>query len=228
MEPYPERLGVFPLPNVVLFPHAHLPLHIFEARYLSLLKDALAGDRRFVMAVLKPGYEADYHGCPDVHPVACVGHVVKHQRLDDDCADVVVRGERVVRLEEFVQSEPYRVARIQPAPEDDEFVCAPGAAERLAELRSLLDRACPGATKALESRLINPVEQDGGLELLHTLASSFPVSVEQRFEWLSCAGTLERWRRIRETLERVAGERACKDRALVRYSDLQPEDPKHN
>jgi Lon protease-like protein len=228
MEPYPERLGVFPLPHVVLFPHAHLPLHVFEPRYLSLLKDALAGDRRFVMAVLQPGYEADYYGCPDVYPVACAGRIVKHQRLDDDCADLVIRGERVVHLEEFVQSEPYRVARIRAEPEDDEFARARGGTERLVELRALVDRACPGAANALESRLIARPEQDGGLELLHTLASSFPVPVPTKLQWLDCPGTLERWRRIRETLRVLAGERARKDRALERYADLQPEDPKHN
>ena len=228
MEPYPERLGVFPLPHVVLFPHAQLPLHVFEPRYLSLLKDALAGDRRFVMAVLKPGYEADYYGCPDVYPVACAGRIVKHQRLDDDCADPVLRGERVVHIEEFVQAEPYRVARIRSVPADDEFARAPGHAERLAELRDLLNRACPGATQALESPLLGTVEKDGGLELLHTLAASFPVSAEQKLEWLDCSGTLERWRRIRETLQRVADERAGKARALMRYADLKPDNPKHN
>lgn len=228
MEPYPERLGVFPLPHVVLFPHARLPLHVFEPRYLSLLKDALAGDRRFIVAVLKPGYEAEYYGNPDVYPVACAGRIVKHQRLDDDCADLVMEGERVVRIEEFVQNEPYRIARIRSVPEDDAFATAEGTAERLGELREFLDRACPGATEAIESRLIHAVDQDGGLEFLHTLASSFPVAAEQKLEWLACEGSLERWRKIRETLQRVAGERADKDRALVRYADLKPDNPKHN
>ena len=228
MEPYPERLGVFPLPHVVLFPHSHLPLHVFEPRYLSLLKDALAGDRRFVMAVLKPGYEADYYGCPDVHSIACAGRIVKHQRVDDDCVDLVMRGERVVHIEEFVQSEPYRVARIRSVPEDDEFSRAPGFAERLAELRELVNRACPGATQALEIPLLGALEKDGGLEFLHALAASFPVPAEQKLEWLRCEGTLERWRRIRETLERVAEERVSKARAIVRYADLKPDNPKHN
>ncbi|HZS36205.1 MAG TPA: LON peptidase substrate-binding domain-containing protein, partial [Polyangia bacterium] len=28
-----DRLPIFPLPNVQLFPHALLPLHVFEPRY---------------------------------------------------------------------------------------------------------------------------------------------------------------------------------------------------
>ena len=36
---------LFPLPNLVLFPHVMQPLHVFEPRYRDLLEDALAGDR---------------------------------------------------------------------------------------------------------------------------------------------------------------------------------------
>ena len=62
MDRIPEQLGVFPLPHVVLFPHALLPLHVFEPRYRALVHDAIHGSGRFVMSVLKPGYEESYHG----------------------------------------------------------------------------------------------------------------------------------------------------------------------
>jgi Lon protease-like protein len=228
MEPYPDRLGVFPLPQLVLFPHVHLPLHVFEPRYRALLEDAMARDRRFVMAILKPGYEDNYYGNPEVYPLACAGRVVKHQELPDGCSDLVLRGERVVHLEEFVNDSPFRVARLRVEPDDDAFGRPPALEERLGELRALLDRACPGAAGALESRLLTRPEQDGGLEFLHTLASSFPVPVEQKLEWLAAAGTMERWHRIREVLENVGRERTRKTRALVQYSDLKPEDPKTN
>ena len=35
---------LFPLPNVVLFPKAVQPLHIFEERYKAMTGDALRGD----------------------------------------------------------------------------------------------------------------------------------------------------------------------------------------
>ena len=49
------EIPLFPLPNVVLFPHAVLPLHIFEARYKVMVADALRGSRRIAMALLQPG-----------------------------------------------------------------------------------------------------------------------------------------------------------------------------
>src|SRR5690349_3695924 len=45
----PSDLGVvplFPLPNVVLFPRAVLPLHVFEERYKEMTARALRTDRR--------------------------------------------------------------------------------------------------------------------------------------------------------------------------------------
>src|ERR1051325_8329873 len=52
---------LFPLPNVVLFPRAVLPLHIFEDRYKAMTADVLAGNRLIAMSLLKPGWERDYY-----------------------------------------------------------------------------------------------------------------------------------------------------------------------
>ena len=72
---FPSTLPLFPLPNVVLFPGVFLPLHIFESRYRAMTEDALSGDRMIGMALLKPGFEAEYEGRPPIYPVGCVGLV---------------------------------------------------------------------------------------------------------------------------------------------------------
>ena len=48
-----ERLPMFPLPGVVLFPHALLPLHIFEERYKKMARDVLATHRHLSVALLE-------------------------------------------------------------------------------------------------------------------------------------------------------------------------------
>ena len=50
---------VFPLPDLVLFPHVILPLHVFELRYRTMVRDALSGERVIALALLKPGWEGD-------------------------------------------------------------------------------------------------------------------------------------------------------------------------
>ena len=62
----PERIALFPLTNVVLFPDVYLPLHIFEDRYRAMTRDALAGDKLIGMTVLRDGWQDDYDGAPPI------------------------------------------------------------------------------------------------------------------------------------------------------------------
>ena len=90
---------LFPLPNLVLYPHVMQPLHIFEERYREMVEDALAGDKLIAMAVLKPGWEQDYDSRPPVSPYACLGKIVAHHRLDDGRYNLLVLGVQRVRIE---------------------------------------------------------------------------------------------------------------------------------
>ena len=77
-----SALKVFPLPSAVLFPHTVLPLHIFEPRYRSLVKSALAGDKVMALAQLEPGWEGTYAGRPPMQPMVCAGLIAWHEELD--------------------------------------------------------------------------------------------------------------------------------------------------
>ncbi len=68
-EDFAGKVRVFPLPNLVLFPHVMQPLHIFEPRYRELLEDALAGDRLITMALLDPRLAEGLRG-----PAAALSH----------------------------------------------------------------------------------------------------------------------------------------------------------
>src|SRR5206468_10763458 len=86
------RARLFPLPNMVLFPHVVQPLHVFEPRYRQMTADALAGDRLIALTLLQPGWEEEYEARPAVHPVACLGRVVADQLLPDGRYNLLVRG----------------------------------------------------------------------------------------------------------------------------------------
>jgi Lon protease-like protein len=105
---------LFPLPNVVLFPHVMLPLHIFEPRYRQMTADALAGDRLIALALLKPGWESEYEGKPPLHRVACLGKVVADQHLEDGRYNILLRGLSRVRIDhEVMHDKLYRLARVE-------------------------------------------------------------------------------------------------------------------
>ncbi len=118
MEIVPRQpVPVFPLPGVVLFPHAVVPLHIFELRYRTMVRDALAGERLIAMALLKPGWEHDYHGSPAFHELACLARCEEVQWLPDDRYNLKLLGLTRVHLGPPAREFPYRVARADVLPE---------------------------------------------------------------------------------------------------------------
>ncbi len=102
-------MRLFPLPNLVLFPHVMQPLHIFERRYRLLLEDALEDDRLVAMAILAPGWEEDYEGRPALSPIACLSRIVTHHRLEDGTYTALVLG--LCRVELIRELEPVREFR---------------------------------------------------------------------------------------------------------------------
>jgi len=109
---FPGTARLFPLPNLVLFPHVVQPLHVFEPRYRRMTADALGADRLLAPVLLLPGWEDDYDGRPPVHPVACLGRVIADQTLPDGRYNLLVRGLARLRLTgEVSDDKPYRTAR---------------------------------------------------------------------------------------------------------------------
>jgi Lon protease-like protein len=116
VEPFSEeelaRLPVFPLPNAVFFPATSLPLHVFERRYRRMVEDCVAqGPLAMIVTLLRPGWERDYEGRPDVHTIAGAGRIVGHHRLADGRHNLLLRGVCRVELTELdAGTLPYRVA----------------------------------------------------------------------------------------------------------------------
>ena len=92
LESFDGLARLFPLPNVVLFPGALLPLHIFEPRYRELVADAMDTDRLITMVLLKPGSEDDYEGNPPIYEVGCLGQIIHHEPMEDGRSNLILRG----------------------------------------------------------------------------------------------------------------------------------------
>lgn len=106
-------IPVFPLPHVVLFPDAMLPLHVFEPRYRKMLADCLASHGAIAIAQILAG--EDEWGQPNIATVSGGGLVVEHHPFADGRANIVVRGAARLRLDEIPPDArsplPYRRAR---------------------------------------------------------------------------------------------------------------------
>ena len=134
------KARLFPLPNLVFFPHVMQPLHIFEPRYREMTADALAGDRFIALVLPAPGWEDDQAAAPALHSIGCLGRIVAEQKLDDGRYNILLRGFARIRiLKELGSKKLYRIARTKVL--DD----IPLADEALALQwrRTLIDKA-PG------------------------------------------------------------------------------------
>lgn len=159
---FSEPIALFPLPGVLLLPHAALPLHIFEPRYRQMVERVLkdeGGTRQFAMATLAASPQ-DTGRPPRVRDVVCVGHIAEHQRYPDGRFDLVLRGlcrARILDLQEPEGDRLYRQAMLGPLELPDQAVSGLTGARR--ELRSLL--AGPRLQRLQSARVVLPwIERD--------------------------------------------------------------------
>ena len=133
----PPTIPIFPLQDIMLFPRATRPLHVFEQRYRDMVSDALKGDRLIGMVLLEPGHEDEYEGRPPVFPIGCVGVIAESEKLPDGRYNIVLGGLTKFRITGEDENRPYRLAHIEPMweePTADDQVALRDLHEELAGL----------------------------------------------------------------------------------------------
>jgi Lon protease-like protein len=115
----PPAVPVMPLPGALLFPHALLPLHIFEPRYRQMLEHALSHHRMFCVALIKPD-RADWKTSEDFFDMAGVGLIRACVESDDGTSNLILQGLQRVRFTAFKQITPFPIAEIKPFESDEE------------------------------------------------------------------------------------------------------------
>lgn len=115
-------IPLFPLPNLVMFPHAIQFLHLFEDRYRRMMEDLLdtPHDCRFMAtALLRPGYEAKYYtNHARIHDTVCVGLVARHECNGNGTYNLILRGLCRARVTQEHRDGPYREGRLEAIADD--------------------------------------------------------------------------------------------------------------
>ena len=197
-------LPIFPLSNVVLFPRLATPLHLFEPRYRQMARDALAGDRRIGMVVVRPDFADDMPGDPPIYPVGCMGSVTESQQLPDGRYNLALRGEyrfRVLEEEPRPEQQLYRTARVTALPE----VYDDADRERVARLRAsviesvgvIVRETQPERAASLASDLFTGVDD---ATLVNLLSNALALPVEEKQALLEADSIPERYARLATVL----------------------------
>jgi Lon protease-like protein len=106
-----DDLPIFPLPSVVLFPRALLPLHIFEPRYRAMLDHCMKTHRTMAIALIADPNDKDAQGEPRFASIAGVGRIIEHQPLESGRSNILLHGRARVDLVERPTDGPFRRAR---------------------------------------------------------------------------------------------------------------------
>ena len=214
---------VFPLPNVVLFPKTLLPLHIFEDRYRTMTREALAGDGRIAIALLREGWEKDYRDNPAIHKVACLGKIETYEELEGGRYNIVLVGIRRVRLIREIQQAPYRRAEVEPMLERCGDESAVAVAGRRNHLGGLFTRFTELMTEG-QYRAGDLVPQLDFEGLVNVVASTLNLPADDKQALLEIDDIVKRCDSLIPLLQRQ-----LESLVVVRqFQHIKPEDPNRN
>src|SRR5215475_522153 len=99
------EIPLFPLPNLVLFPHIVVPLHIFEERYKSMINGCIESSAAFGLVLLRAG--SDTESEETIHQVGVTARIVEVERLDEGRMNILCEGESRFRIHRFTQQTPF-------------------------------------------------------------------------------------------------------------------------
>jgi ATP-dependent Lon protease len=157
-----------PLPGAVLFPHALLPLYIFEARYRKMLEHALKQHRVFCVTLVKPSCP-DWYATEDFFHRATAGLIRACVERSDGTSHLILQGLQRVRLTGFEQEKPFPVATIEPIePLDPTTVETEALGAKVVELYDSLKHS----RRQLPAKLDQYLSELRDLEMLADLMGS--------------------------------------------------------
>ncbi|TWU05874.1 LON peptidase substrate-binding domain-containing protein [Stieleria varia] len=196
------RVRLFPLPELVLFPHAIQPLHIFEPRYCEMLSESLATDQLIAMSTLT-GAAALVDDLPPIASTVCISRIVSHVELDDDRHNILLVGVRRAKiLRELDAGRAFRIAEVDVR--DD--VYPPISASQRLELKEDLLRSfgeiIPTGKKIRESLQELLAGKLGLGPITDIISHTLPFSAEQKLKLLAEPDVDERAKELIKVLGR--------------------------
>jgi len=187
-----RRVPLFPLEDVVLFPHSMIPLYVFEARYRKMVRDVLAGNRLLAISLQLEKESPAKDGPPRVAAIASVGELVLAQELPDGRFNLVVRGRARIGIDEELPSdEPYRLIAAHEIP-DDPPAAPPDLAEADTALRALVTGLAESIPEGGELLKHVAAAQDSPAALANVMAASLVADPRARQRLLETTDIFQR------------------------------------
>jgi ATP-dependent Lon protease len=195
----PSELPILALKNVVVFPSVVLPIHVAREKSISAIESVIGG-RRIIGLVTQRDEELDEPDTKDLYDVGTIGLILRVLKLPDGGARILIQGLSRYRVQEWLQSDPYFVARVEPLPERELDTL-----EAQAMMRTVIEqfRDYVNTSKNLPGEILvaaNNIKEAG--KLADLVAANVQITDDQRQSVLEIIDPLERLAKVNELLIR--------------------------
>ena len=199
----PPILPVFPLAGLLLLPGNHLPLNIFEPRYLSMIKASLAYPR--LIGIIQPcsskkSFNPNIFSMGEEHLylVGCAGRITNFAETEDGRYLITLQGLcRFQIIQEQPMQDGYRVMKVDFSPYQHDLVKSNEVVEP-EELEGLFKALKPYLEqhkvtvdwdllrKAEIEKLVNSLSTLGEFEESEKQALLEAITIRDRLHLLKC------------------------------------------
>ncbi|HEY7218960.1 MAG TPA: endopeptidase La [Candidatus Binatia bacterium] len=178
----PDTLAILPLRNSVLFPHTVMPISIGRPASLQAVEDAVRHQLPIGIVVQKDP-AVDSPQINDLYEIGTTAEVLRISPSRDGQRQLIVQGRQRFRVVEFLQTDPFLVARTllleESAPQTKEFEARiMHLREQAAKAFSLLPQPAAELKSTIE-RIADPVA------LIDIIASTLDLPTADKQEILA-------------------------------------------
>jgi len=113
-----RELGILPVRNTVLFPEVTVPILVGREKSKKLIEATAGQDEPLIGVVTQRVPEQDDPAVDELHAVGVLGRLLKVTRVNDNNLQLIIQGERRVRILGPVSADPYLVARVETLDEE--------------------------------------------------------------------------------------------------------------
>lgn len=173
-----RELIVLPVRNMILFPGVALPLMVGRERSIRAIQAAMQQGQPVGLLLQTEG-ELESPGPEDLYRIGTVAEIVRYWPMSEDRHNAICQALERFQVVEFLQTDPYIVARVRVLEEDER-----GGRAIDARFRALRERArevlelAPGAPEDL-AQAVAGIESPNQLAYLVATFMDAPVEAKQ-------------------------------------------------
>ena len=218
------RIPLLPLRDIVVFPHMVVPLFVGRPKSIQALEDAMAGDRRLVVAAQRVAGDEDPTE-EDIFSIGTLGTIIQLLRLPDGTVKVLVEGKTRAEIRSFAAVDPYFAVEINELP--DEGGDTPEAEALVRSIHTTFE-SYSKLNKKIPPEIVNSVSAiNNPGKLSDTVVAHLNLKLQDRQKLLEITSTVERleevYSRMQAEIEVLEVERKIRGRVKTQMERSQKE-----